>query len=317
MKTSVCIAICSRQRPVLLARALTCLSQLSIPDDVDVCFLVVENNESPTYGPVISEMQEKMPLHYVQEPIPGLTYARNKAIETVHALGVDWMGSVDDDQIIDPDWLVHMIAAARRYSGTAMFVGLWKRTELPGTPAWLPRGKPEGKNKPTGAILEDGVGGNTLMRSDVFAPDGMALRYDHTYRFLGGEDTDFSLQYIAKGGVIRYVREAITAEDIPKERNDLKGRLKREAWMQYVLTKLRHKHNSRFSAVLWSLQIVYRSFVLGVANLLIAPFGLPFSKHWALKRFGIGCEFLSKSQGVIRYYFGRPLDEPYRNVLGH
>jgi len=302
---------------MLLTRALTSLSRLTIPDDVDASFLVVENNDTPSYGPLIAEMQNKMPLQHVLEPTAGLTYARNKAIDTVHALGVDWMGCVDDDQLIDPDWLVHMVAATRRYKETAMFVGNWRRTELPGTPTWLPRGNQGKRASPTGARLGDGAGGNTLIRADVFAPGGMALRYDHVYRFLGGEDTDFSLQYYNKGGIIRHVHEAITSEDIPIERNDLKGRLKREAWMQSVLTKLRHKHKSPFMAVLWSIQIIYRSFVLGVANLLVALFTLPFSRHLALSRYGIGREFLSQVYGVLRYYFGGPLEEPYRTTLGH
>ena len=317
MKTSVCIAICSRQRPRLLARALTTLSQLNFPENVDVTFLVVENNETPSYTPLIAEMRGKMPLQYELEPTAGLTYARNKAIETVHALGADWMGCVDDDQLIDPDWLVHMVAATNRYAETAMFVGQWRRTELPGTPTWLPKGKQGKRTRQTGAILIDGAGGNTFIRSDVFAPDGMALRYDHVYRFLGGEDTDFSLQYRAKGGIIRHVDEAITSEDIPVERNDLVGRIKREAWMQSVLAKLRHKHNSPAIAVLWSVQIVYRSSVLGLANLVIAPIAFPFSRHWALSRYGVGSEFLSKAYGVLRYYFGGPLEEPYRKTLGH
>lgn len=317
MKTSVCITICSRQRPVLLARALTCLSQLNIPEDVDATFLVVENNDTPTYGPLIAEMQGKMRLLHVHEPVAGLTYARNKAIDTVHALGVDWMGCVDDDQLIDPDWLVHMVAATKRYRKTAMFVGRWRRTELPGTPTWLPKGKRAKKTSPTGARLGDGAGGNAFIRADVFAPEGMALRYDHVYRFLGGEDTDFSLQYYHKGGIIRHVHEAVTSEDIPIERNDLKGRLKREAWMQSVLTKLRHKHKSPVMAVSSSMQIIFRCAVLGVANLLLALFALPFSRHFALSRYGIGREFLSQVQGVLRYYFGGPLEEPYRNTLGH
>lgn len=313
---SVCVTICSRERPVLLARALDCLSRLKVPEGVDLSFLVVENNDTPIYRPLISEMQKTMPLHYVQEPTLGLTYARNKALETVHALGVDWMGSVDDDQIIDPDWLVHMVAATKRYKNTAMFVGLWKRTNPPGTPSWYPIGKQDRNKRPTGSRQSDGVAGNALIRADVFSPKGMGLRYDHEYRFLGGEDTDFSFQYTAKGGIIRHVHEAVTSEDIPAERNDFSGRMERATWMESVLTKLRHKHTSPVTAILWSLQIVFRGSALGVFNYAVALLALPFSRHLALTRFGVGREFFAQVQGVLRYYFGGPLKEPYRETLG-
>ena len=313
---SVCIAICSRRRPVLLKRALTTLSKLNIPAEVSLKFLLVENDDKTQYRPLVDEMADRLNITYVTEPVAGLSYARNKVIDTATEMGVDWLGCVDDDQIIDPGWLEHMIKAVRAYPETAMFVGKWVRTNPAGTPPWYPALVTPKKHK-TGTKMSDGVGGNAFIRADVFSPDGMALRYDHEYRFLGGEDTDFSLQYRKKGGIIRNVREAVTTEEIPKERNGLPGRMERIVWMQAVLAKLRHRYHSTPIALLLSLQIVYQGVVLGIAYMFVGFLALPFNEHWGLKRYGVGRRYWARAHGVLRYYFGGPLDEPYRTTLGN
>lgn len=288
---------------------------MTIPADVNLRFLVVENDDTPQYAALVAKAAKKINLTYVTEPNAGLSHARNKVLDAANEMGVDWLGCVDDDQIIDPAWLEHMINAVQNHPDTAMFVGMWLRTNPPGTPAWYPQMQIP-KTKKTGAKLTDGVGGNTLIRADVYSPSGMALRYDHAFRFLGGEDTDFSKQYWHKGGTIRHVKEALTTEEIPAERNGLSGRMDRIVWMQAVLAKLRHKHQSAPIALLLSLQIVYQGVVLGLANILIGFLALPFNKSWGLVRYGIGRYFFARAQGVLRYYFGGPLKEPYRNTLG-
>lgn len=312
---SVSIIICSRKRPVLLKRALDSLTKLIVPETVTLSFVVIENDDTPQYGPLIDSFKGQMAISHVVEPIAGLTYARNSALDVAIESRVDWMGNVDDDQSIDKNWLVHMAKAIRTYPDTAMFVGRWLRTSLPNTPPWYPEINIP-KTSKTGTKLTDGVGGNVMIRADVMAPEGMGLRYDHEFRFMGGEDTDFSLNYKSKGGIIRHVREAETTEEIPVERNSLKGRLERVAWARTMLAKLNHRYRALPIALLMNFQVFYQGAVLGIANIAIAFFALPFAENWALRRYGTGRLFLARARGIVRFYLGKSAGEPYRNTLG-
>ena len=256
-----------------------------------------------------------MPLSHVVEPVAGLTYARNKALEVAIERGVDWMGNVDDDQLIDSNWLVHMVSAIEAYPDTAMFVGLWLRTPRPDTPYWHPAVNIP-KTSKTGTKLMDGVGGNVMMKADVFNAKGMALRYNHEFRYLGGEDTDFSLQYKSKGGIIRHVKEAVTTEELPAERNTLQGRLDRIIWMQMVLARLRHRYRAQPMALLMNFQVFYQGAILGIGNSILAFFALPFAEKWAMRRYGAGRKFFARAMGIANYYRGKSAGEPYRNTLG-
>jgi len=309
-----CITLCSRQRPVLLRRCLSSLEQLVIPENIKISVLVVENNETPQYQNVLQDFGKVLPLKHVLEPRPGLAYARNKILDTVSDMQVDWMGGVDDDQIIHPEWLMHMVAAIHKYPDTKTFVGDWRRAVRDDTPYWYPIAR-RSRNRPTGALLREGATGNTAIHQSVFSPSGMALRFDIAYNFLGGEDTDFSTQYLNNRGKIRFVADARTDEDIHEARDDLKTRLQRISTGDFILARIRHHRKSVFNAWGWTLQIFYRCTVLGVANLILAGIAFPFRERWAMKRFGMALKFFAKIRGMYWYYAGRQ-PELYRNIVG-
>lgn len=275
---------------------------------------MVENDPDPVYGDIIEKFSHTMPIEHVVEPRPGLCHARNKALDTATAMGVDWLGGVDDDQIIDQDWLVHMVAALRRYPDTDMFVGQWRRIEPEDTPAWYPPSV-QPSQKPTGSIIYSGAGGNTLFSAKVFSPSGMALRYDQRFVSIPGEDTEFGLHYVAKGGKMRHVLEAITTEEIHPERHGIKDRVIRTMWSHYSQTLCRHIHNNPVVASLWSLQIIYRGTVLGVLNIGLGTVLWVIDKNWGKNRIAKGRIFLAQPRGVIRYYFGTP-NGLYQNKTG-
>ncbi len=311
---SFCITLCSRQRPVLLRQCLSSLEQLVIPENTKVSVLVVENNETQQYREILSEFGKVLPLTHVLEPRAGLTYARNKILDTLSEMQVDWMGGVDDDQIIDPQWLVHMVAAIRQFPDTKTFVGDWRRAIPRDIPYWYPvLNKPQ--NLPTGALLREGASGNTAIHASVFCPSGMGLRFDMAYNFLGGEDTDFGTQYLNKGGKIRFVAGARTDEDIHEPRASLKARLERMSMSEFILAKVRHRRKSAISAWGWTLQILYRSTVFGIGNMLLAGITLPFRERFAMKRYGMALKFFAKIRGLFWYYSGKQ-PEQYRNIDG-
>jgi GT2 family glycosyltransferase len=94
---TISTAICTRDRPVQLARALeSLLAQSSAPAEI----IVVDN--APSDDSTAKLMAEGFAgVRYVREPVPGLDFARNRAL---HTSTTDLVAFLDDDAVADRDW---------------------------------------------------------------------------------------------------------------------------------------------------------------------------------------------------------------------
>ncbi|HJR51562.1 MAG TPA: glycosyltransferase family A protein, partial [Gemmatimonadales bacterium] len=90
-------AICTRDRPELLARALDSLVAQT-PEVAEI--LVVDN--APAGDATRALVATRFPsVRYVAEPVPGLDFARNRALETATREVVAFL---DDDAVAAPGW---------------------------------------------------------------------------------------------------------------------------------------------------------------------------------------------------------------------
>jgi GT2 family glycosyltransferase len=90
-------AVCTRDRPGLLARALESLVGQTIPPAE---ILVVDN--APGSDSTRALATERFPsVRYVVEPVPGLDFARNRALESASH---EVLAFLDDDAVAAPDW---------------------------------------------------------------------------------------------------------------------------------------------------------------------------------------------------------------------
>lgn len=94
------VAICTRDRPEELRRALASLAaQIQPPAEV----LVIDN--APSDGRTRELVERGLPglsgLRYLEEPARGLDFARNRALAA--ALG-DVVAFLDDDAVAEPGW---------------------------------------------------------------------------------------------------------------------------------------------------------------------------------------------------------------------
>lgn len=90
--------ICTRDRPQLLARALLSLQAQRRPP---LEILVVDN--APSSEQTHQTVNREFPmLRYVREPVPGLNFARNRALREAKG---DIVAFLDDDAVADPDWI--------------------------------------------------------------------------------------------------------------------------------------------------------------------------------------------------------------------
>lgn len=92
------VVICTRDRPQLLARALLSLQAQRRPP---LEILVVDN--APSSEQTHQTVNREFPmLRYVREPVPGLNFARNRALREAKG---DIVAFLDDDAVADPDWI--------------------------------------------------------------------------------------------------------------------------------------------------------------------------------------------------------------------
>lgn len=101
------VVICTRDRPEPLSRV---LASLQAQDHPNFGVWVIDN--APTSDAtrrVVESFGSDLDLRYVLEPQPGLSKARNTAIESgLEGEVVTW---IDDDETADPQWLGEMMRA--------------------------------------------------------------------------------------------------------------------------------------------------------------------------------------------------------------
>lgn len=197
MKISVVISTWNRAG--LLDKTLASLKAMTVPDSVEWELLVVNNNCTDDTDLVLVRYQEQIPLYRLFEANPGLSNARNCAID---AFSGDVLIFLDDDIFVDPEFLTRYYEAIVEFPEAMYFGGSLDLKYEVDPPRWMRR--LEEKLGDTYGRRDFGncnrwfqdheypLGGNMAFRSDVI----------HEYRFdpnlgrsagglLGGEEVVF------------------------------------------------------------------------------------------------------------------------------
>lgn len=97
---SVCVVICTRNRPAYLRRCLAAVSRLDPPPEQ---ILVVDNSDgnNDTF-----EIAREYGTRYTIEPVRGLSRARNRGLSECDT---DVVAFLDDDVVPAPDWLALLV----------------------------------------------------------------------------------------------------------------------------------------------------------------------------------------------------------------
>ncbi|HKI00690.1 MAG TPA: glycosyltransferase [Thermoanaerobaculia bacterium] len=103
MSVRLSVAICTRDRPAMLRRALDSLAAQSAPPDE---ILVIDN--APRDGRTRDLIKAEFPaVRYLAEPVAGLDFARNRALAAATGEVVAFL---DDDAVAQPGWAAAMLA---------------------------------------------------------------------------------------------------------------------------------------------------------------------------------------------------------------
>jgi cellulose synthase/poly-beta-1,6-N-acetylglucosamine synthase-like glycosyltransferase len=133
----VTVAICTAGERSTLAAALDSVVRQALSPACSIELLVVDNGQTTTDFVLLAAEDaargSSVPVRYVREPVRGLGFARNAAIES--ATG-ELVAFLDDDAVADPTWAASLVAVYRE-TGAAVVGGrvdpIWEVAR----PDWL------------------------------------------------------------------------------------------------------------------------------------------------------------------------------------
>jgi glycosyltransferase involved in cell wall biosynthesis len=117
----VTVAICTWNRCELLRHTLEQLTHAVVPTRTTLEVLVVNNNCTDSTDEVIDEFRGRLPIRRVFESKPGLSHARNAALDAGTG---DYIIFTDDDVLVGESWLVEFEAASLAFPDAVAIGGI-------------------------------------------------------------------------------------------------------------------------------------------------------------------------------------------------
>jgi succinoglycan biosynthesis protein ExoM len=229
----ICIGAATYRRPGMLRALLESYLRMTIPEDAEAVFLVIDNDALGPARGIFEEFEKRLPPGrggaYVVECAPGIPLARNRALSEALAMGADFLTFVDDDETVDVHWLAALFGAARA-RGLELVggpvqpvlpheaVGFWRRAMFRGLKARRDRlARRAGRRMEQGREAEIAVVTNNWL-IDLAWVRRTGLRFDERLRYSGGSDTVFFRDAHQAGIKSGWCPRAVVYEMIPPER---------------------------------------------------------------------------------------------------
>jgi len=218
----ISVIICTYNRCDSLLNTLASLYQDGYKGSAVIDIVVVANNCSDNTLERLrtfkkEQLQGKLNLVVLEEPSSGKSYALNTAIKSLDS---DVFCFIDDDQIVEQDFIKQLIDGVALYPDIDIFCGRiwpdWDGSE----PSWVhesgdfaipirPFPEYDLGGESVELLSQDRLpsGGNISVRKNVFDSIGLfSVELGPTrHNLVGGEDHDFLLRATSKGFKIRYL----------------------------------------------------------------------------------------------------------------
>ena len=221
------VVVTTCNQPESLTR---CISALLSSNYQPFEIVVVENRPGPGSRTREALRGYDARVRYVEEPIPGLSRARNAGLAAARG---EVVAFTDDDVVVDPDWLPALVAAFDAAPGVDAVTGLilpltldseaqllleqfaaFGKGFVPVTHR-LAEGRAENPLFPYTAG-ELGSGANTAVRTGVLrALGGFDVALGAGTPAMGGEDLDLLIRLVLGGHAVRYEPRALLWHDHP------------------------------------------------------------------------------------------------------
>jgi succinoglycan biosynthesis protein ExoM len=266
---SICVATC--RRPDGLLRLMDSINSQILPDNVSLKIIIVDNdpNASADLAHQSFAATMKWPSEYIWEPNPGVSFARNTAIDHVDT---QYCAFIDDDEYACPNWISSHLLVAERTNADAVFGPV--HYQLPhGAPQWMssivtfrPAANADG------ASLAFGATNNVLIKMPIIRQLG--IKFSEQYALTGGEDTEYFSRLAELGGKLIWNKEAVVYETVEIGRANLR-------WI--VLRGYQGGQN--FARIFFLCSSRWRRSVVAINRIMLIPLAIlfiiilyPFSK---------------------------------------
>jgi succinoglycan biosynthesis protein ExoM len=318
MTELVLIAVCTRRRPQMLAQCLVSLqAQKALPEEVELQLLVVENDDAPLVDELVKSLQvtSPYPLHYVQEPQAGLSFARNKALSEALRLGANWLAFIDDDESAEAQWISELYRVAKAFSADAVRGPVLYH--FPEGDRWAHLREGRGKGVAAeGSIVKEGATNNILIGRRLFADDALALRFDLRLNFTGGEDKLFFMQANQVGVKTVFAPSARVHETVPMSRCSLKMLWCDKARLASNAILIERDILGITSGEFFYWKLALKEFLTALKKMMKAGVSLLKNRGDARRHFLGSVLAIARVQGIFSGLRGRR-HESYRQVHGH
>ncbi|WP_273795088.1 glycosyltransferase [Brucella intermedia] len=278
MTRRIAVATVTRNRPRMLRQLLLSFRKLNLPTNVHVDFLVVENNSAKTLGEIIEDFSctvSAQNVVYLLEPELGIARARNRALNYAINQGFDLLTFADDDEVVDPCWLIELLKERDKYN--LQLLGSPVRLALP-DPAlsWWSKMVWETVNENNRRAEKRSIKrwaegraadvkiatGSWMGELSFFRRTG--LRFNDSLELAGGEDWLLYEEARIKGARTGWTPYAIAYETLPASRLTLKYNYRRDrdhACMVFM-ERLRKRPSASIVPLLGSLLVrVYKTLI--------------------------------------------------------
>ncbi len=290
MTQKVVVAVCTKQRPLMLERCLKSLAELNSTADIDVHICVVENDCHENMRSLVSSLSDQYDtaMHYVLETVTGIPYARNKALEYAKSIGGHWLLFVDDDECVPQTWLMDILGVATQYEASVAVgpvIHRYPEESVWGSCLYAEKNR---KKKEDGQEVRSAATNNVAISSSVFSDQGLALTFDESFRFTGGSDTDFFNRAKDLGAKLVWAQSAAVYEEVPMERCTLKWAFSRSSRIASAAVCIDAKNIGRAKATQKHLRRALQDVGKFVGYMLLSILSLltfrsvkePFFKAW-------------------------------------
>lgn len=212
---TVTVAVLTYRRPQEIDRVLPMLlAQAAGATDpgVKVGVLVVDNDPAGGAESVVAGHSDPL-LRYVVEPVPGISAARNRALDEA---GTDILVFIDDDETPHDGWLKALLDTRARYRATLVAGTVVSGFDNPLDPWVEAGGFFQRRNLETGTPIQRAATNNLLL--DLRRVQAHNLNFETDLGLSGGEDTMFSAALDRAGETMVWCREAVVTDVVPPER---------------------------------------------------------------------------------------------------
>jgi succinoglycan biosynthesis protein ExoM len=286
--TRLAIGALTYMRPIGLARLLRELDGLELPDDVEVQVFVVDNDPERSAESVVGDhqMSSRIGLTYVHEPTRGISAGRNASIASARDWHADAICFIDDDEWPEPDWLVELLATARRTGADVVTGPVFPVFDEP-PPAWITEGRYfERPRHAHDGLIDYATTSSVLI--DLACLEGRAEPFDAEFGLSGGSDTHLFAELIDAGRTVAWCDRAHVYEAIPATRVDASWLLRREYRRGQTMSRSLRRRDPRPVRYLKRLANAALQVVSGLVQFIV---GLPFGRaRWfaGVKRIVLG-----------------------------